>query len=174
MTLSEAIKRLEACGVDNPAYDARELFYRIGGVKKPIFLNTVCTSPELESAIERRVKREPLQYIIGSVGFYNEEYKVTPDCLIPRSDTEILVDLAVKRLPDGERMLDLCTGSGCVAISVMANTVDTSAVAVDISDGALSIAKENAKLNGVSERIEFVKGDCLSVMPVEVTKSEYF
>lgn len=174
MTLSEAIKRLEEAGVDNPTYDARELFYRIGGVEKPIFLNTVCTLPELERAIERRIKREPLQYIIGSVGFYNEEYKVTPDCLIPRSDTEILVDLAVKRLPKGKRMLDLCTGSGCVAISVIANTVDTSAVAVDISDGALAIANENAKLNGVSERIEFVKGDCLSVMPDEVTKNKYF
>lgn len=174
MTLNEAIKRLEAAGVDNPAYDARELFYRIGGVEKPIFLNTVCTSPELESAIDRRAKREPLQYIIGSVGFYNEEYKVTPDCLIPRSDTEILVDLVVKRLPEGEQMLDLCTGSGCVAISAITNTKNTRAVAVDISEGALALAKENAKINGASERIEFVRCDCLSPMPSEVTKKQYF
>ena len=174
MTLNEAIKRLESAGVDNPAYDARELFYRIGGVGKPIFLNTVCTSPELESAIDRRAKREPLQYIIGSVGFYKEEYRVTPDCLIPRSDTEILVDLVVKRLPKGEKLLDLCTGSGCVAISSIANTEETSAVAVDISKGALAIAKENAALNGVSERIRLVKCDCLSPMPNEVTENKYF
>ena len=174
MTLNEAIKRLESAGVDNPAYDARELFYRIGGVEKPIFLNTVCTSAELESAIDRRAKREPLQYIIGSVGFYNEEYRVTPECLIPRSDTEILVDLVVKRLPKGEKLLDLCTGSGCVAISSIANTEETSAVAVDISEGALAIAKENAALNGVSERISLVRCDCLAPMPCEVTENKYF
>ena len=67
MTLSEAIKILEAAGVDNPAYDARELFYRVGKVEKPIFLNTVCDSTDLTKAVKRRAEREPLQYIIGSV-----------------------------------------------------------------------------------------------------------
>ena len=174
MTLSEAIKRLEDAGVDNPAYDARELFYHIGKVEKPIFLNTVCTSQELDRAIERRAEREPLQYIIGNVGFYNEEYAVTPDCLIPRSDTEILVDLVVKRLPKGEKMLDLCTGSGCIAISSVANTDSTSAVAVDISEGALTIAKKNAKNNGVFERVRFIQGDCLGTLPNDVTSDKYF
>ena len=174
MTLSEAIKRLEEAGVDNPAYDARELFYRIGECEKPIFLNTVCSSPKLDEAIARRAKREPLQYIIGNVGFYNEEYSVSPDCLIPRSDTEILVDLVVKRLPAGENMLDLCTGSGCIAISCVKNTESTRAVAVDISDGALKIAKKNAKDNGVSDRIELIKGDCLGTLPAEVIKQKYF
>ncbi len=174
MTLNEAIKRLEAAGVDNPAYDARELFHRIGGCAKPIFLNTVCYSPELDEAIKRRADREPLQYIIGSVGFYNEEYTVSPDCLIPRSDTEILVDLVVKRLPKGENMLDLCTGSGCIAISCVKNTSDTQAVAVDISEDALEIAAKNAKDNGVSERVKFISGDCLGTLPDEVTKQKYF
>ena len=126
MTLNEAIKRLESAGVDNPAYDARELFYRIGGVEKPIFLNTVCTSPELESAINRRAEREPLQYIIGSVGFYKEEYRVTPDCLIPRQDTEILVDYAVKSIPPRASMeailiisIPASATSGNIEISIL-------------------------------------------------------
>lgn len=174
MTLSEAIKILEEAGIDNPKHDARELFYHIGGCNKPIFLNRVCASQGLICAINRRAKREPLQYIIGSVGFYNEEYRVSPDCLIPRSDTEILVDLVVKRLPKGEMLIDLCTGSGCIAISSVKNTTDTSAVAVDISEDALRIAKENARLNGVGERIKFIIGNCMSELPSDVTGQKYF
>ena len=153
MTLKETIEILREAGIESADYDARELFrlYKNG----PVMLNTVCDLPELLSAIERRAKREPLQYIIGEVGFYRESYKVSPDCLIPRSDTEILVDYAVKNLPDGACFLDLCTGSGCVAISTLKNTKDTTAVAVDISGGALAIATENAIKNGVFDRINF-------------------
>ena len=117
MTLKEAIEKLRAAGVESADYDARELFrfYRHGTVT----LNTECDSPELLSAVERRANREPLQYIIGEVGFYRESYKVTPDCLIPRPDTETLVDYAVKHIPEGASFLDLCTGSGCVAVSTL-------------------------------------------------------
>ena len=100
-----------------------------------------------------------LQYIIGNVGFYREEYLVTPDCLIPRADTEILVDYAVKHLPVGARFADLCTGSGCVAISTLKNTKNTTAVAVDISSGALDVARKNAKQNGVSDRLTLTLAD---------------
>jgi release factor glutamine methyltransferase len=79
--------------------------------------------------------------------------------LIPRADTETLVDFAVKNLPEGALFLDLCTGSGCVAISTLKNTAHTRAVAVDLSEGALEIARENAERNGVSDRIEFILGD---------------
>ena len=157
MTLKEAIEILKAAGVQSADYDARELFrfYRPGVV----MLNTECDSPELLSAIKRRANREPLQYIIGEVGFYRESYKVTPDCLIPRPDTETLVDYAVKNIPEGEAFLDLCTGSGCVAISTLKNTKDTTAIAVDISGGALAVATENAFINGVADRIHFRLAD---------------
>ena len=159
MTLKEAIEILKSAGVESADYDARELFKLY--CPAPIMLNSECDRAELSSAVERRAKREPLQYIIGSVGFYREEYKVTPDCLIPRSDTEILVDYAVKNLPGGAHFADLCTGSGCVAISVLRNTPDTTAVAVDISEGALTVASENAGLNGVKDRITFRQADLL-------------
>ena len=157
MTLKEAIEILRRAGIESADYDARELFrfYRKG----PIMLNTECDSPDLLSAIDRRANREPLQYIIGEVGFYREVYRVSPDCLIPRSDTEILVDYAVHNLPEGATFLDLCTGSGCVAISTLKNTKGTSAVAVDISSGALAVATENALKNGVADRINFQLAD---------------
>ena len=163
MKLSDAVKVLADAGVENPRYDAREIFTRIGGIPLSalVFPDTECTVPDLLSAIERRKAREPLQYIIGEVDFYREKYKVTPDCLIPRQDTEILVDFAVKNISEGKKFLDLCTGSGCIAVSTLKNTKNTAAVALDISAGALSLARHNAEKNGVSDRINFVLADAL-------------
>ena len=157
MTLSEAVKILENAGVDSPLYDARELFGLF--CQRPVMLNTSCDAPELLEMIERRKNREPLQYIIGNVDFYRENYTVTPDCLIPRADTEILVDFAVKNLPRGARFIDLCTGSGCVAVSTLKNSCETTAVAVDISPAALEIARRNAGKNGVAERLDLMLAD---------------
>ena len=154
MTLKSAIDLLREAGIDSPEYDARELFKLF--CEPPILMNTECTAEGLMAAIERRASREPLQYIIGQVGFYREEYFVSPACLIPRADTEILVDYAVKNIPEGGAFIDLCTGSGCVAISTLKNTVGTRAVAVDLSADALKIARKNAEHNGVTDRIEFI------------------
>ena len=162
MTLNEAIKILTDAGIDSPGRDAEELFCCFGGFSKStLYLmdSIESDSPRLIEAIERRAKREPLQYITGEAYFYREKYKVTPDCLIPRFDTEILVDYAVKNLPRGATFTDLCTGSGCVAISVLCNTEDTRAIAVDIDGGALALAEENARANGVSDRIHLRRAD---------------
>jgi len=172
VTLGDAISALSNAGIESARYDARELFHCIGGIDKSALLSlgASCDKPELLNAIERRCKREPLQYIIGEVSFYRESYEVSPDCLIPRADTEILVDFAVKEIPEGKRFLDLCTGSGCVAISTLKNTSSTSAVAVDISDAALSVARRNAEKNGVSDRIEFKTADVMK----ETVTGEFF
>ncbi len=171
MTLQEAIKMLRDGGVDSPEYDARELFRAYGGLNTPLItMSSASDSEQLVTAVKRRAEREPLQYIIGSVGFYREEYKVTPDCLIPRSDTEILVDYAVKHIPKGEVFADLCSGSGCIGISTLKNTNSTLCDSYDISDGALALTAENAKLNGVSERITVKKKDLLK----EDIDGEYF
>ena len=162
MTLSEAIKILKDSGVDSPEYDARELFRAFTGLNTPLITaHTSSDSEELIRAIRRRAEREPLQYIIGSVGFYREEYKVTPDCLIPRSDTEILVDYAVKHIPDGEVFADLCSGSGCIGISTLKNTKGTRCSSYDISEGALALTRENAILNGVADRLSAIRKDLL-------------
>ena len=171
ITLKEAIKRLEEAGIPSPEYDARELFRAFANpLRTPLTQNVASDSDELLRAIERRVNREPLQYIVGSVGFYREEYKVTPDCLIPRSDTEILVDYAVKNIPAGERFADLCSGSGCIGISTLKNTKDTLCDSFDISDGALALTRENAALNGVDARITVTKKDLIR----DEVEGEYF
>ncbi len=116
--------------------------------------------PSLANAIARRQNHEPLQYIIGKWDFYRQTYKVNENCLIPRSDTEVLVEHAIELLPHGAHFLDLCTGSGCIAVSTLAERADTTAVMVDKFEKALALALENAELNGVSER---VGGLCLDV-----------
>ena len=163
MLLKDAIERLAEAGVEYPEQDARVIFEDIGGISRHLlaFRDTECSSREVEEAVERRIAGEPLQYIIGKVAFYREEYKVAPDCLIPREDTEILVDYAVGNLPRGARFLDLCTGSGCIAVSTLKNTCETAALAVDISEGALTLARENATANGVSDRLKLLRLDLL-------------
>ena len=171
MTLKEAIDLLRECGVDSPEYDARELFRAFAGLNTPMITQSTSSDSEaLISAVNRRKEREPLQYIIGTVGFYREEYKVTPDCLIPRPDTEILVEYAVKHIPAGERFADLCSGSGCIGISTLRNTKNTRCDSYDISDGAVALTKENARLNQVEERLTVIKRDLLK----EDINGEYY
>ena len=171
MTLAQAIEILKDAGVDSPEYDARELFRTYAGLNTSLItLRSESDSEELIRAVERRAMREPLQYIIGSVGFYREEYKVTPDCLIPRADTEILVDYAVKHIPEGETLADLCCGSGCIGISTIRSTHATRCVSYDISDGAIALTEENARINGVADRLTVKKRNLLT----EEIDGEYF
>ena len=164
MRISEAARLLREAGISTYREEARRLFSHIEGAPEYTLIasDPESTSEAFAEAMERRCKREPLQYIIGEVGFYKETYKVTPDCLIPREDTEILVDYAVKNLPRGARVLDLCTGSGCIAVSTVKNLPESTALALDISEGALSVARENAEKNGVSHRVDFILRDVLS------------
>ncbi len=169
MKLKEAIDLLRSAGIESAAYDARALFRQIGGISPSdlVLRDADCSSSELTEAIDRRKRREPLQYILGEVDFYKETYKVTPDCLIPRPDTELLVDYAVKHLPSGASFIDICTGSGCIAVSTLKNTTATTALAVDISEAALNIARHNAERNGVLERVQFIYADALSAPVAE-------
>ena len=126
MTQQEIAAILKAAGIENATWEARLLFEALSG-------------EALTRAVERRKEHYPLQYILGEWYFYRECYEVSEDCLIPRSDTEILVDVAIKMLPNGARFLDLCTGSGCVAISTLANRTDTVAKAVDLFPKTLAL-----------------------------------
>ncbi len=119
---------------------------------------------EYDKAKKRYIDGEPLAYVLGEWYFYGEVYKVSCDCLIPQPDTEHVVDKLIELLPQGGIFADLCTGSGCIAISALAHRKDASAVAIDISDGALKLALENAALNLVDERITIKKADILNQM----------
>ena len=110
---------------------------------------------------ERRIKREPLQYIIGEWEFYGDIYKLNKDCLIPRPETEFLTEYIINNAEKNALILDLCSGSGCVSISALKRREDLQAVLVEISPGAVNISRENAVINKVSDRIKFY---CLDII----------
>jgi release factor glutamine methyltransferase len=117
----------------------------------------------IESDIERRAGNYPLQYIIGEVEFYNIKLKIDERALIPRPETEILVEQAIAKAKEIKQpqILDIGVGSGNISIALAVNILDTQITAVDISDKAIELGRENAQLNQVESRIEFVRGDCL-------------
>lgn len=163
MTYKQLQKILRDGGIENAEHEAGVLFCRYSGLSfASLPLNPEFDSPQLQEAIERRLAREPLQYILGECEFYGERYFLSRDCLIPRADTEIIVEYAIKNLRENAFFADLCTGSGCIAISILAHRKDCRALACDISLGALEIAKKNAQKNGVGDRISFLHTDVLT------------
>ena len=168
MTLKDIEARLARAGVPDPKTDARLLISHFCGVSPAMLLADRARefdTPALQDAVSRRERREPLQHILGEVYFFGERYAVSADCLSPRADTELLVEDACRTLPDGARFADFCTGSGCIALSVLAHRPDTSAVAVDISEKALALAKKNAEALGLSARVAFFCADLLKDAP---------
>ncbi|MBO5897470.1 MAG: peptide chain release factor N(5)-glutamine methyltransferase [Clostridia bacterium] len=167
MTLNQIIDRLFSCGIENADDEARMLAAHVTHLDTSVLRllpDTPLPDPDgrLEALVARREAREPLQYLLGTWGFWRQEYEVSPDCLIPRPDTETLVDYAVRHLPKGARVLDLCTGSGCIAISLLCERPDLTGVAVELYEDTLAVARRNAARNGVTdERLTLLQGDVL-------------
>lgn len=156
MTYRELCRRLSSCGIECAENEAALLLEHFAGLSRAALMadpTKEVTSDALEDAVARRLTREPLAYILGEWDFFEETYTVSPDCLIPRPDTEILVEQAIALLPQGARFADLCTGSGCVAISTLCHRPDCSAVAVDLFPKTVALAKKNAERNGVAHRL---------------------
>lgn len=159
---------LENAHIDNADYDALELLLYITGIDRTRYLidatqqlDDISLKRYLE-VITKRAHHVPLQHIMGYTYFYGRKYMVNEHVLIPRQDTEVLVDEVMKLTSDSSRVLDMCTGSGCIIISLAAagHTAECEygAVGVDISDKAIEVAEYNSKLNGVSY-VEFVKSN---------------
>lgn len=149
-------------GVENSRLEAEWLLSaalgldRIGlyvNYEKPLLASELSA---FRGMVSRRAKREPLQYILGSQEFMGLEFRVTTAVLIPRHDTETLVQEAVNRAGNAKWVLDIGTGSGCIAVTLAKLLPDAEIVAVDSSDAALAVARENALTNGVS--VSFVAG----------------
>ncbi|MEK7772808.1 MAG: peptide chain release factor N(5)-glutamine methyltransferase [Deltaproteobacteria bacterium] len=169
--LSWAVERLSRRSIPDPVNETEYLLTHILDFKRhELFLNSRrALSPEesrrFEAFIERRMKREPAQYITGEVEFLGLKLKVTPATLIPRPETELVVKEAVKAasafMRDKKKALiiDLCTGSGCIAVAIAKEFPQALVRAADISGTALKVAEENALKNGVGERVNFLKGD---------------
>ena len=134
---------------------------------------------DFRDRVERRAKGEPLQYITGSQNFFGLKFKVTPDVLIPRPETELLVESALELIGSANSIPLICdvgTGSGCIAVALLHETSVAHAIALDISEAAIRVAKDNAVHNSVDDRISFIVSDCFQsffagVQPFDVIVS---
>ena len=173
--LREAATALRVAGLSEPRREAGSLLSHVLG-RDTAFLIThadeTLTADELSSlreAVARRAGGEPFQYIAGRQEFYGLEFEVSPDVLIPRPETELLVETALELLKETPSpfVCDVGTGSGCVAVSLLAERRDARAVALDISPAALRVAARNAERNGVSDRVRFLVSDCFGALENE-------
>ena len=159
------IKLLTEAGIAEAKLDARLLLEYVCGTDHSTLLAhperelSETEAKEYEKCLKRRAKREPVAYIVGTWDFMGLSFAVNSNVLIPEQDTEVLVEEAMRFLEDGFRILDLCTGSGCIGLSLLNYSNNTEAVCTDISEDALQVAKENAGRLSLSERALFVKTD---------------
>lgn len=172
MTVAEAVAlvelRLQKASVDTPRLDSQMLVAHALGVERSWVLahgaDPFSASEELEKLCERREAREPLAYILGYREFFGRRFIVTPDVLIPRQETETLVETALeeKHVKD---VLDVGTGSGCIAITLACERPEWNVTAIDVSEAALAVAVESAQrlLSDRSDRsVRFVQADLFS------------
>jgi len=139
MTRAEALAALRAAGVSDPATDARRLAADLG------------EGSALAEAVARRARREPVSHILGYRDFWKHRFRVGPDVLDPRPETETLVEAALSA--SFTRVLDLGTGSGAIVISLLAERAEATGVGTDISERAVLVAGENAAAIGVADRL---------------------
>ncbi|HIJ80649.1 MAG TPA: peptide chain release factor N(5)-glutamine methyltransferase [Desulfuromonadales bacterium] len=157
---------LTSKGVENARLEAEWMLCAVCGLDRVgLYLNFDRPLAETEltgyrGMVSRRGKREPLQHILGSQEFCGLDFYVTADVLIPRHDTEVLVAEALKRAPDATAVLDMGTGSGCIAVALKKQLPQAAMTATDISSAALAIAARNAERHGA--RIEFLQGSLFS------------
>ena len=191
--LGAATDRLAAAGIDTARLDAEVLLAHALGVGRAGLYarlrEEVADPSRFASLLERRLRREPIAYIVGEQEFWSLSFAVTLDVLIPRPETELIVSASITRwraaLPRGlsaapargqaprERrpptLLDLGTGSGCIAVALARELSDARLTAVDVSPAALAIARRNATRHGVAERITFLTGDLYAPLPADAT-----
>jgi release factor glutamine methyltransferase len=164
-----------ALGIASPRLDAELLLCNVLGcdrVRLYMDMPRPLSRQELDAVralVQRRRKREPVAYILGTREFYRHTFEVSSAVLIPRPETELVVDRALAALPKGAtepaHVLDLCTGSGAIAITLAAERPHTHVAATDISEAAVAVAQRNAERTGVAERVHVVQGDLFAPLP---------
>jgi release factor glutamine methyltransferase len=168
--VEDAAASLGAAGVPAPEWDAERLLRHVLGWDRAALVanpDSLVAEPEAErfrSLVRRRASREPLQHILGTQAFWRHEFLVTPDVLIPRPETERLVERSLDVITDVARPLivDVGTGTGCIALSLAAERPDAEVHAIDISSAALDVALGNARRLGLEGRVAFHHGDLLA------------
>ncbi len=151
----ELCRVLQAAGMEEACEEAALLLDRFCYIDRTACLldpTVIHDGVGLDEAVARRLTRYPLQYILGTWDFYGCTFTVNEHCLIPRPDTECLVERAVRTLPAGAWVADLCTGSGCIAVALLKARPDIRAVAVELYPDTLALAVDNAARNEVADR----------------------
>lgn len=148
-TLRAAAARLAAAGIDEPQREVR------------ILARAAADARAFESYVARREKREPVAYILGRKEFWSLEFEVTPAVLIPRPDTETVIETALKERKENPpaRVLDLGTGSGCLLVTLLTEFKHATGVGLDLSPAAIAVAARNAHRHNVAARATFVEAD---------------
>jgi release factor glutamine methyltransferase len=164
-TLRAATARLSAAGIDSARLDAEVLLaHALGWSRSALLLRLreeATVPPDFQALLSRRAAREPIAYITGEREFWSLSFQVSPAVLIPRPDSETLVELALAHAARQRvtRVLDLGTGSGCLLLSVLHGLPAATGVGVDASPAALAVAQDNAGCLGLSARAVFQQGD---------------
>lgn len=180
MTILEAIaygeKQLLKAGIESARIDSEWLLAYVLEKQKrsDLFLNQTVLSDsdrgKFTELIKRRLGHYPLQYIVGEAPFFEDMYLVNENVLIPRPETEVLVDRVYSYLKERQSptILDIGTGSGCIAVSIARRCVNSKVYALDISQKALELARKNAERLNVKERITFYESDLYDKLPANV------
>ena len=173
----DARNAVRNCGSENPNMEARNLVAFASGktlgelVRDYMLYASSEIEQKVNELVARRQRGEPLAYILGTWEFYGLELNVTPDVLIPRIDTEVLVQEAIDVLGDPTeppRILDLCCGSGCIGVALGQHFRSSRVVMVDMSDNALRVARSNVMKHGMGARVSCVKANALKAPPLNL------
>jgi len=161
--LKEATQTLENAGVPEARREAGSLLSFVTGKDRTFLIahaEDEVNDDRFRELLERRAAGEPLQYITGTQDFFGREFRVTHDVLIPRPETELLVEVALEVNKTASLICDVGTGSGCIAVTLLCELHHARALVLDKSPAALEIAKFNAQQLAVADRAEFVVSDC--------------
>lgn len=169
----DARKRLREAGVEGAQLEARELVCCAAGKSREQFYRDMAlyasdpVEEKLAELLERRLAGEPVAYLIGEWEFYGLPLDIDQQVLIPRADTETLVDCALPflRQNPGSRVLDLCAGSGCIGLAVASQVGDCRVTLGDVSEGALRICRQNIRRNGLTDRVAPMQMDARKAPP---------
>ena len=174
--LHGAVAQLHDAGCDAPRRDAELLLMHVWRVSHTsLIIQMMDEVPQnivqaFEKLLQRRLQREPLAYILGVKEFWAHEFLVSPDVLVPRPETEHLIESVLKYYPDKQHPYQFCdigTGSGCIAVTLAKEYPNAQVTACDISKKALAVAEQNARHLGVSERMHFFAGDLYQALPAQ-------
>jgi len=177
ISVTDGSRFLSLAAIESPRLDAEVLLRHVIGIDRAQLYLRINETIKAEAEhqfwelLQRRARREPLAYITGRKEFWSLDFSVTPDVLIPRPETELLVEAALERtrqlLKSRAKIVDLGTGSGAIAVCLAKELPETEISAVDISSAALQVARANAERHGVADRIRFLHGDLFAPLADE-------